>query len=65
MEARRERAMLAARRAAEILRAEFGVQRVILFGSLATGSWFHRRSDIDLAVEGLDATDYWRADWTP
>ena len=32
---------------------EWGVRRVILFGSLAEGC-FHERSDIDLAVEGLD-----------
>ena len=51
-----------ARAAARVLKADFGVRRVFLFGSLATGSWFHSRSDIDLAVEGLDREDYWRAD---
>jgi uncharacterized protein len=39
-------------RVAEVLAQEFGVRRVVLFGSLALGI-AHRDSDIDLAVEGL------------
>ena len=62
MHARRRRARAVAREAARVLKASFGVRRVILFGSLATGSWFHPRSDIDLAVEGLNREEYWRAD---
>lgn len=46
---RRARAVRAARAAAAAA-APFGV-RVIVFGSLATGG-FHRRSDLDLALEG-------------
>jgi predicted nucleotidyltransferase len=34
-----------------------GALRVILFGSLATGSEPHRSTDIDLCVEGLAETD--------
>jgi predicted nucleotidyltransferase len=34
---------------------------VIIFGSLAHGAWFHPRSDIDLAVEGLAPESFWRA----
>ncbi|WP_449243932.1 nucleotidyltransferase family protein [Desulfobacca acetoxidans] len=37
-----------------LLIAEFGAEKIILFGSLAKGS-FRVGSDIDLAVEGLPA----------
>jgi predicted nucleotidyltransferase len=37
-----------------------GARRVVLFGSVAERRT-HARSDIDLAVEGLDAADYFRA----
>jgi predicted nucleotidyltransferase len=47
--AHRARAVKAARAAAAAA-AAFGV-KVIVFGSLATGR-FHRRSDLDLALEG-------------
>jgi len=53
---------LVARKAARILKESFGVTRVLLFGSLVTQSWFHIRSDVDLAVEGLKPKDFWRAD---
>lgn len=36
---------------------EYGVKRVILFGSRARGD-YHRASDIDLAVEGGRITDF-------
>lgn len=49
------------REAAAVLKSRFGAQRVILFGSLALEAWFRPDSDIDLAVEGLDAQDYWKA----
>jgi predicted nucleotidyltransferase len=62
MLARRERALQVAREAGRILREIFGASHVFLFGSLATESWFHIRSDVDLAVEGLRPEDYWRAD---
>lgn len=62
MLARRERSLSVARKAARILKECFGVTRVLLFGSLATESWFHIRSDVDLAVEGLKSEDFWRAD---
>ncbi len=41
---------------------ELGVSRVILFGSLLEGR-LHKRSDIDLAVEGLSPERYWEALW--
>ena len=51
----------AARRAAAILRTEFGVGRVVLFGSVARGAFLGPHSDIDLAVDGLSARDHARA----
>jgi tRNA nucleotidyltransferase (CCA-adding enzyme) len=50
MLARRDRALRVAREAARILKESFGATRVLLFGSLAKESWFHIRSDVDLAV---------------
>ena len=53
--ARREQAWAEARKAARLLKEEFGAQRVVLFGSLVRegGRFFDERSDIDLAVWGL------------
>ncbi len=44
----------------EMLVSQFGVRRVILFGSLVRGR-FRETSDIDLAVEGLRKKDYFLA----
>jgi predicted nucleotidyltransferase len=44
-----------------MLKREFGVEKVVLFGSLARMSWFTFGSDVDLAVEGLESRDYWQA----
>ena len=53
VERRRHQAIAEAERLANILVDEYGVTRVILFGS-ATGSRdFTESSDIDIAVEGL------------
>jgi len=57
----RERSLHRVREAAAALKAGFGVRRVVLFGSLAHEAWFAPDSDIDLAVEGLRAEDYWKA----
>jgi len=45
---------------AALLRRDFGVTRVVLFGSLARGR-FRPDSDIDLAVEGLAAAAFFPA----
>lgn len=58
---RREEAWDEARKAARLLVDEFGVRRVVAFGSLAAGR-FRRGSDIDLAVEGLPPERFFRAD---
>ncbi|MBM3181929.1 MAG: nucleotidyltransferase domain-containing protein [Chloroflexi bacterium] len=55
------RARKVARRAAKILKEQFGVEKVALFGSILRPSLFHLRSDVDLAVWGLDDRVYFRA----
>jgi len=57
----RERAWVAAKRAAQLLKDEFGATRVVVFGSVLHPALFHTRSDIDLAVWGLAERDYYRA----
>jgi predicted nucleotidyltransferase len=57
----REQLLARARELAKILKARFGVQKVVLFGSLAQMSWFSTGSDVDLAVEGLETRYYWQA----
>ncbi|GAP63170.1 hypothetical protein ARMA_1593 [Ardenticatena maritima] len=61
--ARREQAWAEARKAARLLKEEFGAQRVVLFGSLVRegGRFFDERSDIDLAVWGMGWRDLLRA----
>lgn len=58
---RRQRALSLAQQAARLLRTDFQARQVILFGSLARGDFFHRRSDIDLVVAGVKSQDFWRA----
>ena len=60
LEARRRAAWEIARRAAALLKADYGVSRVVLFGSLSHDEPFTPRSDIDLAVWGLDEHVYYR-----
>ncbi|MBI1930796.1 nucleotidyltransferase domain-containing protein [Candidatus Poribacteria bacterium] len=61
LEQRRERAWKLARQAATFLREHFGVSQVVVFGSLARNDRLHLRSDVDLAVWGLDEKLYYRA----
>ncbi|HMN27319.1 MAG TPA: nucleotidyltransferase domain-containing protein [Caldilineaceae bacterium] len=58
---RRQRGLAAAQRAADCLKQEFGVSKVLVFGSLVNPARFHSRSDIDLVVWGLAERDYYRA----
>ena len=47
---------------ARTLRDAYGARiRVVLFGSLVDHERAGERSDIDLAVEGLSASEYWDA----
>ena len=57
----REQLLNRIRKAAAEIKARFGAQRVVLFGSLAHAAWFVSDSDVDLAVEGLIGEDYWKA----
>lgn len=57
----KEQILSRVRQVVAALRSRFGVKRVILFGSTAHEAWFTEDSDIDLAVEGLRAEDYWHA----
>jgi len=55
---RRKRALSVARKAAKLLKTEFGAKEVILFGSLARRVGFTRWSDIDLASRGIPSEKY-------
>ncbi len=59
--ARRERAWDVARRGAQMLKEQFGAARVAVFGSVLRPEVFFERSDVDLAVWGLDERLYLRA----
>lgn len=61
LEDRRRRAWTVARRAADLLREVYGATRVVVYGSLSTGTYFDERSDIDLAAWGIAYEDLWRA----
>ena len=58
--ARRRRAWRTARRAGRLY-AEYGAEKVLLFGSLARSGSFTRWSDIDLAAWGIPAERYFGA----
>jgi predicted nucleotidyltransferase len=61
VKARHTRAWQIARKAARILKTEFGVEKLMVFGSLVHPALFHERSDVDLAVWGLVGRAYYRA----
>jgi predicted nucleotidyltransferase len=57
----RQELMRRVREVASVLKTRFGVRRVVLFGSLAHAAWLRSAADVDLAVSGLAAEDYWQA----
>lgn len=61
LRARRLRAWRVARKAAKILKTEFEASKVAVFGSLLHPTLFHAKSDVDLAVWGMDDKKYYRA----
>ena len=61
LEERREQDWEVARQAAVMLRERFGATKVAVIGSLAHGHWFSMTSDVDLAVWGLAADNYFTA----
>ena len=60
-EQRREQARQLAHKAAALLKKEFNVTRVLLFGSLVHSGRFTRWSDVDLAAWGLTSSNWLRA----
>lgn len=58
---RREMAWKIARQAAVLLREQFKVSRVVVFGSLVRESGFNRWSDVDIAAWGIAPEDTFRA----
>ena len=61
MTLRREMGWQAARQAANLLREQFQVERVVVFGSLVHQTVFTRWSDVDIAAWGLSVEDTFRA----
>lgn len=58
---RHEKAWNAARAAAALLKSRYHATRVVVFGSLTQADRFHLWSDVDLAVWGIAADDYFEA----
>lgn len=61
LEYRRKQAWVAAHQAARLLKEQFKVTRVVVFGSLARESGFTRWSDVDIAAWGIAPEDTFRA----
>jgi predicted nucleotidyltransferase len=53
--------MMAARKAADLLRREFGANGVFVFGSLARRGEFTPWSDVDLAAFGIPPSRFFEA----
>jgi len=60
-ERRRIKGRVVARRIAAELRRAYDVDQIVLFGSIAGDEALGPRSDLDLAVWGLDAAQYYEA----
>ncbi|ACK70828.1 DNA polymerase beta domain protein region [Gloeothece citriformis PCC 7424] len=61
MQQRQQKGWEIARQCAKILKEQFGVRRVVLFGSMLNLEEMSYDSDIDLAVWGLPEKDLFRA----
>ena len=61
MKQRQQQGLEIARKAASILKQEFGAERVVLFGSMLDHEQMWWGSDIDLAVWGLRSEDFFKA----
>jgi predicted nucleotidyltransferase len=61
---RRRQGLELAKTAAHILQEEFGVSRVVLFGSALSATHFHETSDLDLAVLDLPPADTIKSGFT-
>lgn len=58
---RRQKAWELVQQAAQLLREQFGVSRVVVFGSLVRDYGFTQWSDVDIAAWGIAPTDTFRA----
>jgi predicted nucleotidyltransferase len=58
---RREQAWHLARRAATLLKAQYNINKVVLFGSLTHPDRFMKWSDVDLAAWGLTSENWLQA----
>ena len=61
MKQRQQQGLKIAKNSAEILKKQFGVKRVVLFGSMLEAENLSPYSDIDLAVWGLSPNALFRA----
>ncbi len=61
LRAREALAWQLARRAAQLLKQNFGASRVVVFGSLVQPGMFSLYSDLDLAAWGIQPADTFRA----
>ncbi|EAZ91013.1 nucleotidyltransferase family protein [Crocosphaera chwakensis] len=58
---RQEKAWILAKQAANLLKKQFKVNKVVVFGSLIRENYFTLWSDIDIAAWGLSPQDTFRA----
>ncbi len=58
---RHQLGLAVATQAAVLLKQEFKAEKVVLFGSMLSVAHIHIRSDVDLAVWGLNPQAYYRA----
>lgn len=61
MKLRQQQGMEIARRCAKVLKEQFGVSKVVLFGSMLDVEFVFEDSDIDIGVWGLPSNLYWKA----
>jgi uncharacterized protein len=61
MKVRQQQGWEIARQCALVLKEQFGVSKVLLFGSMLDVESIFEDSDIDLAVWGLPSDLYWKA----
>lgn len=61
MQQRYQQGWEVARQGARLLKEDFGASRVVVFGSLLDADRIYPRSDIDLAVWGMDPKLYFKA----
>ncbi len=61
MQIRQQEGWEAARKVTQMLKADFGIKRAVLFGSLLNHKRMHKGSDIDLAVWNLPDNQFFEA----